>query len=174
MGSDKALLKFGECSLLEYQIQKIRSLGISDIIISGHHSDCSDIRCVEDIIPGKGPLSGLHASLKASCNDCSLVLSVDVPLIPSSWLIRLIDSFVSSGKDVLLISHEGKAEPLIGIYKKSLADKIEKILHTERTAVFSLLDSVGYSTFEYIDNPDFLLNCNYPEDYERLLSILKV
>ena len=87
----KANLPFGSVTMLEYQIQKLRMLGIEDIIISGSGRELAGTRCVPDIYPHKGPLSGIHACLEAALHDSVLFLSVDTPLIPIETLQTLLD-----------------------------------------------------------------------------------
>ena len=65
MGANKAEMKLGDQTLLEIQVQKLKNLGIDDIMVSGYQSDLEGTRTVEDIYTGNGPLGGVHACLKA-------------------------------------------------------------------------------------------------------------
>ena len=51
MGCDKANLPFGSVTMLEHQAQKLRMLGIEDIMISGSERELAGTRCVPDIYP---------------------------------------------------------------------------------------------------------------------------
>ena len=86
MGTDKAELTLGGLTLLELQIRKLRQIGITDIMISGYGKPMEGTRAIEDIYPHKGPMSGIHACLKAAKSEACLVVSVDVPLFPAEWL----------------------------------------------------------------------------------------
>ena len=86
MGTDKAELKLGELTLLELQVRKLRQIGIADIMVSGCRKPVEGTRAIEDIYPHKGPMSGIHACLKAAKTEACLVVSVDVPLFPAEWL----------------------------------------------------------------------------------------
>lgn len=90
MGQNKAELVLNGKSLLQLQVNKLRSLGIEDVMLSG--IGCPSLpgtRVIPDKFPGKGPLAGLHACLRAAKNPACLALSVDVPLVPASALAHL-------------------------------------------------------------------------------------
>ena len=86
MGRDKAALPFQGLTLLGWQLQKLRGLGIEDIMLSGSGREREGVRTVRDEFPERGPLGGLHACLKAARNPDCLALSVDVPLVPPRLL----------------------------------------------------------------------------------------
>ena len=90
MGTDKAELKLGDLTLLEIQVRKLREIGIEDIMVSGYSRPVEGTRLIGDIYPHRGPMSGIHACLKAAKNPACLVVSVDVPLFPKEWLEKLI------------------------------------------------------------------------------------
>ena len=73
MGENKAELKLGDQTLLEIQVQKLKNLGIDDIMISGYETSLEGTRTVEDIYAGKGPLGGVQACLKVAKKPACLV-----------------------------------------------------------------------------------------------------
>ena len=168
MGRDKAELHFQGMTLLEWQVQKLQRLGIKDVMLSGSRREMAGVRVVPDEFPGQGPLSGLHACMKAArCPDC-LVLSVDVPLAPPLALEALAGAHRASGAAVTLLRHGGKWEPLIGVYRSGLFRRAESILRGKNTAVRRLLDETGFELLDWPGDEELFLNCNTPEDYERL------
>ena len=82
MGRDKAALDFHGKSLLRYQAEKLRRIGIEDLVIAGGDVSLPGARTVQDRFPGHGPLGGLHAALEQIENPSALVLPVDTPLVP--------------------------------------------------------------------------------------------
>ena len=79
MGQDKWLLNL--------QVDKIRKIGIDDIIVSGYRGfNCNEKVLLDDIM--KGPLSGIYIGLQHIKNDRALVISVDVPLIDIRSIIK--------------------------------------------------------------------------------------
>ena len=108
MGRDKAGLPFQGMTLLEWQVQKLQGLGIKDIMLSGPRREAPGVRVVPDEFPGRGPLSGLHACMKAASYPDCLVLSVDVPLVPLPALTELVRVHRATGGKVTLLRHGDK------------------------------------------------------------------
>ena len=167
MGTSKAELDFHGVSLLRHQAEKLRRLGIEDIVVSGRPSAVEGVQFVPDIYPDRGPLGGIHAGLLAVKNAAALVISVDCPLIPEPFLQKLMAAHKSG---ITLAEHDGVTEPLIGVYDKELAEPCEKILQGERSSVRCLHDAVGISTFAYEGDSRLLSGCNTPEEYEGILA----
>lgn len=173
MGRDKAMLPFRGMTLLEWQAQKLRGLGIGDIMLSGSRGGVEGVRVIPDEYPGRGPLSGLHACMKAARNPDCLVLSVDVPLVPPQALAELIRVHREGREAVTLLRHGDKWEPLMGVYQSGLYRVAEPLLAGENTAVRRLLDETGFRLVDWPGDEALFLNCNTPEDYARLQALDK-
>ena len=173
MGKSKAELEFCGKTLIEHQTEKLRLLGIDDIIVSGYPKPVEGTRFVADKYPLKGPLGGIHAGLSATEHPHCLVLSVDAPLVPSETLAELIDSHVNGSANITVVSHGGKLEPLIGMYERWLSTVAEPILQGENTSVRELFRKAGLTELEYSGDEALLINCNTPDEYEALSAIKK-
>ena len=166
MGTNKAELLLQGKSFLARQVEKMRTIGIRDIVISGYETTIQGTRFVPDIYPHRGPLSGIHAGLLAIRESCALVTAVDTPLLPEALLCQLIELH---DHGVTLISHGGRMEPLIGVYDKALSRSCEQVLRGNRTSVKTLLRKTGCTVLEYSGDATLLAGCNTPEEYQRLL-----
>lgn len=171
MGRDKAALPFRGTTLLEWQVDKLRGLGVGDIMLSGCRYSLPGTRPIPDDWPGRGPLSGMHACLKRAFHPDCLVLSVDAPLVPPQALTALVQAHRASGAAVTLLCHGGKWEPLMGVYRRELFRAIEALLPGKNTAVRHLLDQTGFETLNWPGEEALFLNCNTPEDYRRLQTL---
>lgn len=163
MGRNKAELCLNGKTLLQIQADKLLALGIEDLMLSG--ADCPALpgtRVVHDEFAGKGPLGGLHACLQAAKNPACLVLSVDVPLIPSETLARLCRAH-RGGATVL--RHGDLEEPLIGVYDRCVSGSISEMIGNGRYAVRDLRNTVRWNIFDYSGPEELLINCNTPEDF---------
>ena len=167
MGREKAELLYRGVSFLDLQINKLRSIGIEDILIAGHSDPGPGTRPVRDVFPGKGPLSGIHAALQQAENERILVLAVDMPLLPAEHLLSLLEE---ENADAVLWSSDGRTQPLPGVYSKKLLPLCEEILQGNRTSVRMLLDRCSVCAIEYTKDPEYLSNCNTPEEYRRLTA----
>lgn len=172
MGRDKGALPFRDTTLLEWQVGKLRGLGIEDIMLSGSRAPVDGVRVVPDEYPGRGPLGGLHACMKKALHPDCLVLSVDVPLVPVPALLELVRTHREDGAAVTLLRHGDKWEPLMGVYQSGLHRAAEPILQSEHTAVRRLLDQTGFQLVDWPGDEALFLNCNTPEDYARLQALI--
>lgn len=170
MGEDKCELIFNGNTLINNQIIKMKNVGIEDIILSGYRKENDFAKVIHDDIM-KGPLSGLYYGLKEIKNDRSVVLSVDVPLIKEESIKKIIDFSFDKDLDVACLGHNKISEQLIGVFKKSLIDKIKTILDGDKYSVMKLLDNAKVDTL-YVDDDDlYFLNVNNKNDYNKLLEM---
>lgn len=168
MGRDKAELDFHGVTFLQHQVNKLQSLGIRDIVVSGHENAPEGCRFVPDVYPHRGPLSGIHAGLLAIRNPGALVLAVDTPLVPLRLLQELIEAHTAG---ITVVRSQGKPEPLIGVYDKVMAEACEGMLQGEDSSPQTLLRCVGAAALEYRGERSLLTNCNTPEEYRKILEI---
>ena len=170
MGTDKAELTLGGLTLLELQIRKLRQIGITDIMVSGYGKLIEGTRTIEDIYPHKGPMSGIHACLKAAKKTACLVLSVDAPLVSEETLKALVEAHEGPAT---VLSHDGMIEPLIAVYDAALAPRAEEKIQNDDFAVRKMAANPEVKKVEYTGDPELLLNCNTPEDFEKAKALWK-
>lgn len=168
MGINKAELELGGRTLLDIQVQKLRELGIEDIMVSGYDKAVDGTRAVADIYQDKGPISGVLASLKAAEKPACLVISVDTPLVPVEVLKTLIEAHEG---DATVLAHGDLIEPLLAVYDSSLHERAEKLLLSDSWAMRKMSSNPAVKKIEYTGDMDLLLNCNTPEDFEKAKSL---
>ena len=170
MGQDKCDLVFDGETLLNVQIDKLKSIGINDIIASGYRGTNTKAKVVHDDIM-KGPLSGILLGLKEIENDRAFVISVDVPLVRRTCIKKIIDYSFDKDLEMAMIRHNGNREPLMGVYKKSLIQKIETVLSGDNYSVMRLADVAIHDFLDIDDDDKYFLNVNNKDDYNTLLKI---
>ena len=169
MGTDKCDLVYGGKTLLNFQIDKIKNIGIKDVIASGYRGKTCDAKVVPDNLM-RGPLSGLFLGLKEIENDRAIVISVDVPLVNNEILNRIIEHSYKTDLDIVILRHKGKIEPLIGVYKKVIADKVYEVINEENHCVMKLVEASNHGYFDLDIEEDVFLNVNNKADYDILLK----
>lgn len=169
MGSCKAELPWGEKTLVEHQADKIMSLGIGDIMVSGYSKPVAGTRYVPDIYPAKGPLGGIHACLCTAKRSACFVISVDAPLFSPDEMKLLINAHLEGSRPITVAEHCGRLEPLIGVYDSCLSDAAESVLQSANTSVKHLLDQIGFAVCEFPD-ANSVRNCNTPDEYNKLCA----
>lgn len=168
MGRNKAELLLDGKTFLQWQVDKLRDMGIGDILISGPMEPLPGTRAIPDIFPDRGPLGGLHACLAAAENTCCLVITVDVPLIPGETLSALLTAHSEGEEDVTLLSVDEGIEPLLAVYDKDLSGTIAELICDRSRPVRDLLKEVKTCVVPYSGPAEAILNCNTAEEYEKL------
>ena len=187
MGSDKALLKINGVTIIERIYLQIKDLLDKVILISNDTVKYKflGIKIYKDIIPGFGPLSGVHSGLFHSKTDSNFVISCDTPLV-SKEIINFIISMISS-HDIIIPKLNEEIHPLVAIYKKScfpIADELlkkasEQIQNKNGKTKIKLYDLVNSMNTNFVDlsgekfsNKNLLLNMNTLDDYEKVKNYL--
>ncbi len=165
MGRDKCDLKIEQSTFLEWQIEKGRQLGVRDIQVSGYRGEHCSVPVTPDRFSQKGPLGGLESCLRQAKEEQVLVLGVDVPLIPVDELKALMERSRTKTKRAMILSHQGKEEPMAGIYDRELADEMLFEIRERKGSVFAFLNRIGYETCESSAPEACFANINCPEDY---------
>uniref|UniRef100_E6QMK2 MobA-like NTP transferase domain-containing protein n=1 Tax=mine drainage metagenome TaxID=410659 RepID=E6QMK2_9ZZZZ len=125
MGRDKALIHFGNASLISIAIDTFQRVGLPARIAGSR----SDLDAFAEIIPDTfvnvGPLGGVHAALATSKAEWSVFIPVDMPLLPASLLRCLLDRAAITRAAITCLRCNGFLHPFPVILHRSLLDFIE-------------------------------------------------
>ncbi len=172
MGMDKSEIVLGGKSFLQIQAEKLRDLGASRVYVSGKTSPIPYAHHVMDVIPDMGPLGGLYSCfLECTCSN-ALVISVDVPLISPKTLDCLLRMHFSGNTDATVLSHNGKVEPLIAVYRTDRTGILKELLDEKKLAVRAFLDRISCQHYEFIGNEEELINCNTRNDFQSVIALV--
>jgi len=119
LGADKATLMWHGEPLWSRQLRTLRELAPEKILISARMKPAwcpPEIETVLDEPPSRGPLSGIVAALKKIETTHLLALAVDMPLMETAHLKKLV-SAAQPGRGVVP-SREDFYEPLCAVYPK--------------------------------------------------------
>jgi molybdopterin-guanine dinucleotide biosynthesis protein A len=188
-GRDKSALLVGGRTILEAQMAALAPL-TGDLMIVGdvarpvfEPAPASDDRAshrqpprvVPDLVPGCGPLGGLHAALTAARGNRVLLVACDMPFLSSPFAGYLLS--LSEDADIVVPRSERGYHPLCAVYSIAclapaatrLADghlKMRELLDAMRTRVVPL------DEIQRFGDPDRLLaNVNTPADYADLEAL---
>lgn len=120
-------------------------------------------RVVPDREKGKGPLMGLLSCLVASRHDVNFVTACDIPQHDPHFLNRLVA--MAEGYDIVMPqTPQGDPEPLLAIYRRSVAPVIEQVLRSGGRRFTDLLGKVRVRTVP-IEGAGGYRNLNTPGEY---------
>lgn len=176
MGKEKAGLSIGKETFLEHMIQKGLRLGFPEILISGE-PDCplrkdlkEKVRYIPDVLTDRGPLGGLYACFLAAKSPAAFVISVDVPLLSEDTVRSLVSSHETESRTTTLLIHDGREEPLIGVYSTRNAAQLGELIAERPLSVFKYLHRTGWRTVELAEPAETISNINTPEEYESFMN----
>ena len=139
MGSDKALLPFGRANLLQLALEKAGRVAANPLIVASRERYSNFGEVVEDVIPGCGPLGGIHAALATSRTEVNLVWSVDMPLMTVDFLLWLLDVAATGSEHACVPEAAGRLQPLCAVYRRDALEEVEAALRSGDFKVDRLL-----------------------------------
>lgn len=169
MGSDKSLLDLKGCPMIAKVAEQVSFF--PEILISANDATKYGFLpypVVADKSPGMGPLMGLACSLERASHDLCFVTGCDTPQIDPGFIVTLLSR--SQDYDAVVPRlPSGQIEPLLAVYRKSVAPRARQLLATGQRRVLALLDDVRtcYIPFE---PPRWYRNLNTPQDYQGWLT----
>ncbi len=171
MGTDKALLKLGQYYVIERIADTLRTM-VDEVVIvtdrSKRYAKYGD-RTVSDIMPGHGPLGGIHAGLVQAAHPWMLVTACDLPFISVPVARLMIEC--AADYDAVVPRYRGYAEPLYALYNKNCLEVMEQHLVRGQGKIRRLYDEIRV---RYLEEEEMslvephleraFLNLNTPKD----------
>lgn len=158
MGRDKALLPFGDTSLLEHQAALLGRIAGSVRMVGREE--------MPDHRPACGPVGGIETALRTTTTVLNVVLAVDLPNVPADLLASLIDRLRAGDRSAVAVRVEGQI-PLCLALRKSALGAVEAYLNSGNRSVRGLM--LGLDT-DFADPADFHPLFLGPETWRNLNS----
>jgi len=165
MGTNKAHLNWHAMRFIDVLVAKGKQMGFGEIILSGTREKIEGCRNVPDILPGRGPLGGMHSCLLASSFDNALLVPVDCPGISIKTIESLVEMHIDQGNEITLLKHGNRLEPLIGMYATVFHQKILPVIESGGAPVFRALDRGEIRVYHMKEAEPGILNLNTKEAY---------
>ncbi len=99
------------------------------------------VKVAQDLIPGRGPLSGIHAGLVVSPYSLNFVTACDMPFINGGLVRYLVEQATPSDDAVVPLVRE-YPEPLFAVYRKTCLPHVEACLKSGIYKVTSFYDLI--------------------------------
>jgi molybdenum cofactor guanylyltransferase len=144
------------------------------IIVTNTPDEYSDFRkflIISDIIPGAGPLGGIHAAMSIATNNAVFVAGGDMPFLNRMLINKQVDYFNEIQCDILIPRIGDLIEPLHGIYSRSVEGALEDYLNEGIN--FAVRDFLKITAVKYLQLDDSemirksFFNINSPDDVIR-------
>jgi molybdopterin-guanine dinucleotide biosynthesis protein A len=163
-GRDKRALVVDGRTMFERQLSALARV-TGDIIVVGTPA-------IPDLVPGRGPLGGLHSAFEATTGDVLLLVACDMPFLSAPFLSYLASQCVNV--DAAVPQTERGYHPLCAAYARSCRPVVTARLADGRLAMKDLLTDLRVRVIAADDINRFgprhrlLANVNTPDDLDRL------
>ncbi len=181
MQQNKAFLEVGNQQIIK-RIQKELQAVCTDLLIVTNSPEeylGLGIPTVVDIIPRKGPLSGVHAGLVNSKHYYNLVTACDMPFVSKRLAEYLLERV--PGYDAAVARIGGRPQPLFAVYSKACIEPIEQFLHSNRRSITAFVEEqknllwIEEAWVEALGDPNTLfLNVNTPQDWAGAQDLVQL
>ncbi len=178
MGTDKAMLRLGDATLLERSVRTLEGVTRTVVIAGGETGRyrIPGIPCLDDTHPDAGPLGGLCAALRSADAETVLLLACDLPFV-SAPLMKLLLS-TEPLTPVVIPRSGGIVQPLCGRYAAHCGPSLQAYLDSGERKVMGFVSTVPHA---YLDiepghplyHASLLSNINLRDDLARAASIMQ-
>jgi molybdopterin-guanine dinucleotide biosynthesis protein A len=192
-GCDKSTLVVDGRSILDRQLAELSSFTDDVMIVGGDDRSraepkacravaakpgrrkASGVRTIRDIVPGCGPLGGLHAALTAAREDAVFVVACDMPYVTAAFAEYLLS--LAGDVDVVVPWTDRRYHPLCAVYARACLEPAAARLAERRLALRELVAAmktrvVTEEEMSRFGAPSRLLaNVNTPAEYARLEAL---
>ena len=175
-GENKALLRIGGERIVDRQLRSLRDIAAPVFIVAGDPAPFADlgVDIFPDLLPGAGPMGGVHTALTSSPCARTIVVACDLPYLPIPLLRRLAEP---SDAQLVIPRSERGLEPLCAAWSASAAGVLARRIQSGELKMAAVVEELRVEVIEPADlasfDPDGLLlvNVNTPHDYERARRI---
>jgi len=181
MGRPKALLPFAAETLIERVVRRLEPIAAEVVVVSGPHlvlPALRNARIVEDETPLQGPIAGILYGLRAARTDLSFVCGCDHPFLEPAVVRLLIERSAAARGAVAVF--EGIPQPLVGVYRQSVAAIAASMLAAGERRAAALVRQAGLVEVLQEDllriDPAGLgfLDVDTPQAYKRALELISL
>lgn len=144
MGQDKAMMELAGKPLVQHAVIKLTRL-TNDVNILGSRPELARFApLVPDLHENCGPMGGLEAALEHSRHDWTLVLPVDMPFLPTSFLDDWVRGVIErSAARVALFTIDGRPFPTLCLLHRDVRPFLRRAVHDGRFKLFPVLEDAA-------------------------------
>jgi molybdopterin-guanine dinucleotide biosynthesis protein A len=179
-GRDKGALVVDGRTIFDRQVAELSQIAREILLVGGPNPEGRGpaVTPIADLIPGCGPLGGLHAALTAAQNRVVIVVACDMPYVSAPFLAYLASlAGEPAGFTAVVPQTERGYHPLCAAYTRAVIEPIERRLAAGRLTMTDLLADVRLRVVaareiaRFGDPHQLLANVNTPAEHESLEAL---
>ena len=161
-GRVKAQLEVEGRPILTVLLELVPSAPV--IVVTQQPEAFPGLRCVPDVVAGKGAPGGVVTALLSASTEWVLVVAGDMPRLRSAH-VEALQAAALADAQVVVATRDDSLEPLFALYRASLGSRWLAKLETN-PSLRELIGSVSHVRVAL--DPEALESINTPEDLARL------
>jgi molybdopterin-guanine dinucleotide biosynthesis protein A len=133
------------------------------------------VRAIDEIVPGLGPLSAIHAAISEAVSEYVYIIACDMPRIDLNYIDYMIQKIIANSPADACVAKKGEEiEPFHAFYSKQALPAIEAALYAGEKSVCELLQKINTLFIPETEtrrfSPDWSLfyNLNTLEEYNKM------
>src|SRR5258706_5725551 len=179
-GRDKSALVVDGRTIFDRQLSELSQIAGEILLVGGtiQSGPRPGVTPIADLIPGCGPLGGVHAALGVARGEPVIVLACDMPYVSAPFLAYLASlAGDPGGFEAIVPQTERGYHPLCAVYTHAVIAPIERRLAAGHFTMMDLLADVRLRVVAADDIARFgdphrlLANVNTPAEHESLEAL---
>ncbi|MCK9168584.1 MAG: molybdenum cofactor guanylyltransferase [Bacteroidales bacterium] len=175
-GIPKSLIQIKGRTIIANNLQVLSTI-FSEIFIIANEPEIfsfnNDVLVYPDLIPGHGPLSGIHSALSRISNSAAFIFACDMPNLRQDVMESQLAFYQRNPGLIIIPITERGIEPLHGIYPKAAFTDVERLLKMyDNPKIRSLFSQYPTLFMRFEDSAlarRVFYNVNTPDDLSSLL-----
>ena len=154
-------LPLGHQPIIEHIINRFEPQ-VGELVINGQHPELASYpyKTVADVTDGfQGPLAGLLTGLthaKQQGFDWVATCPCDSPFIPEDYVSHLAYAISTSHSTGAVIQHQGRLQPVFGLWSVQLYDSLKQTIETTNHRAFNTWVKLAQADAITLDYPNQL------------------
>jgi molybdopterin-guanine dinucleotide biosynthesis protein A len=167
MGTDKALLPFGDGLLVDHIAAQVADAAGSVCLVGepGRYVHLG-YPAIPDLFPGIGPLGGIVTALTASEAEWSLIVACDMPALPSGALATISAAARASSADSVIPCPGSRFQPVCAAYRHSALAGLNRAVQDGVRALHRAVEYIQVQRLEFEDK-NWFQNLNTREEWSE-------
>lgn len=174
MGMPKGLFLINGKPMIRYVFEAIKPF-CNEVLVVANTGDYDFLKLpvFNDIIKGKGPLTGIYTGLHFSGSSANLFMPCDMPFISAAVIEHLLENAENS--EIVIPELKSKWFPLCGIYHKNIKGIFYQKLAENELSVKKVISSIGCLTVAFSSQfEQSFKNINAPEEFYPNLKTMVI
>ena len=179
-GRDKSALVVDGRTIFDRQVSELSQIAGEILLVGGtiESGPRPGVTPIADLIPGCGPLGGVHAALSVARGERVIVVACDMPYVSAPFLAYLAGLAGEAGEFAAIVPQTERGyHPLCAVYTHAVIAPIERRLAAGHFTMMDLLADVRMRVVAADDIARFgdphrlLANVNTPAEHESLEAL---